>query len=119
MVRRCVLRVASPGLCGPVPCLNSESTSLLSGEIERKECDIAMRYATPFSSSFLSAASGEARGSYCSRPQDSRDETPFRPLVEALDPYRAGNRCALNSLDTDRSTTLSPETVTANVYLQH
>ena len=42
------------------------------------------------------------------------NETPFRPLAEALDPYRAENRCALNSLDTDRSTTLSPETVTAN-----
>ena len=40
--------------------------------------------------------------------------TPFRPDDEALYPYRAGNRCALNSLDTDRSTTLSPETVTAN-----
>jgi hypothetical protein len=51
--------------------------------------------------------------------QDSRNEAPFRPLAEALDPYRADNRCALNSLDTDRSTTLSPETVTANVYLQH
>ena len=49
---------------------------------------------------------------------DSRSETPFRPFAEALDPYRAENRCALNSLDTDRSTTLSPETVTANVYLQ-
>jgi hypothetical protein len=48
----------------------------------------------------------------------SRNETPFRPLTEALNPYRAGNRCALNSLDTDRSKTLSPETVTASVYLQ-
>ena len=81
-----------------------------------------MRYATPFSSRFLRRfrrGSSVRSGSYCSRPQDSRNETPFRPLVEALDPYRAENRCALNSLDTDRSTTLSPETVTANVYLQH
>jgi hypothetical protein len=113
------------------PALASKDLSLsqfrehlpLSGEIERKDCDIAMRYATPFSFRFLRTASGEARGvrsgSYCSRPQDSRNETPFRPLAEALDPYRAENRCALNSLDTDRSTTLSPETVTANVYLQH
>jgi hypothetical protein len=72
----------------------------------------------PFSFRFLRAASGEAQGSYCSRPRDSRSETPFRPFAEALDPYRAENRCALNSLDTDRSTTLSPGTVTANVYLQ-
>ena len=74
----------------------------------------------PFSLRFFGSctARDEARGSYCSRPGDSRIETPFRPFAEALDPYRAENRCALNSLDTDRSTTLSPETVTANVYLQ-
>jgi hypothetical protein len=92
------------------------------GEIERRDCDNAMRYATPLACAFSAAnASLQTRlnGSYCSRPQDSRNETPFRPLAEALDPYRAENRCALNSLDTDRSTTLSPETVTANVYLQH
>ena len=78
-----------------------------------------MRYATPFSFRFWRIASDEARGSYCSRLQESRNESPFRPLIEALDPYRAENRCALNSLDTDRSKTPSPETVTANVYLQH
>jgi hypothetical protein len=58
--------------------------------------------------------SDEARGSYCLRAEGLRTEHPFRPIDEALYPYRAGNRCALNSLDTDRSTTLSPETVTAN-----
>jgi hypothetical protein len=62
--------------------------------------------------------SDEAQGSYCLRAVGPRTEHPFRPIDEALYPYRAGNRCALNSLDTDRSTTLSPETVTANVYLQ-
>ena len=62
--------------------------------------------------------SDEAQGSYCLRAEGPRTEHPFRPIDEALYPYRAGNRCALNSLDTDRSTTLSPETVTANVYLQ-
>ena len=58
--------------------------------------------------------SDEAQGSYCLRAEGPRTEHPFRPIDEALYPYRAGNRCALNSLDTDRSTTLSPETVTAN-----
>ena len=62
--------------------------------------------------------SDEARGSYCLRAEGLRTEHPFRPIDEALYPYRAGNRCALNSLDTDRSTALSPETVTANVLLQ-
>src|SRR5690348_7192642 len=64
------------------------------------------------------SASDEAQGSYCLRAKGLRTEVPFRPSNEALYPYRAGNRCALNSLDTDRSTTRSPETVTANEYLQ-
>ena len=81
-----------------------------------------MRYATPLASAFSAALTHRLRqGSrqLLFPAQDSRNEAPFRPLAEALDPYRADNRCALNSLDTDRSTTLSPETVTANVYLQH
>ena len=72
----------------------------------------------PFSCRFLRALQARLKAVTVSGRKDSWNETPFRPLVEALDPYRAGNRCALNSLDTDRSTTLSPETVTANVYLQ-
>jgi hypothetical protein len=62
-------------------------------------------------------ASDEAQGSYCLQAEGPRTEHPFRPIDEALYPYRAGNRCALNSLDTDRSTTLSPETVTAKLCI--
>ena len=100
------------------PCLISESISH-RWEIERRECDNTMRYATPFSSSFYAPVQARLEAVTVPGPKGSRNETPFRPLAEALDPYRAENRCALNSLDTDRSTTLSPGTVTANVYLQH
>jgi len=100
------------------PCLISES---ISHRWENRAQRLRQRDAVrnPLQLELFCTGSDEARGSYCSRPKDSRNEAPFRPLAEALDPYRAENRCALNSLDTDRSTTLSPGTVTANVYLQH
>jgi hypothetical protein len=82
-----------------------------------RDCDIAMRYATPSAVASCEIPQSRLKAVTVSGRKDSWNETPFRPLAEALDPYRAGNRCALDSLDTDRSTTLSPETVTANVYL--
>ena len=60
--------------------------------IDGKDCVIALRDATLSAVEFKSISHGppdEAQGSYCSRPQGSRNETPFRPLTEALDPYRA------------------------------
>jgi hypothetical protein len=92
-----------------IPCLDSESS-------DRLRQRVALR--NPFSCGFPCTLQTRLKAVTVSGHKDSWNETPFRPLVEALDPYRAGNRCALKSLDTDRSTTLSPETVTANVYLQ-
>jgi hypothetical protein len=98
------------------PCLNSESISN-EEKCERRDCDIVMRYATPSACAFVQRFRRGSR-QLLFLATGSRSETPFRPFAEALDPYRAENRCALKSLDTDRSTTLSPETVTASVYLQ-
>jgi hypothetical protein len=52
-----------------------------------------------------------------SKPEVPGLNIPFVRIDEALYPYRAGNRCALNSLDTDRSTTRSLQTVTAKLFI--
>jgi hypothetical protein len=104
--------VANHGRCKRHSLSHSESGSRQPQRQREESCDIAMQYATP------AFTSDEPKAVTVSAPEGSRTETPFRPITEALDPYRAGNRCALNSLDTDRSKTLSPETVTANRVLR-
>jgi hypothetical protein len=77
-------------------------------------CDIAMRCATPDSAASNRMARDEARvAATVSEPKVLGANSLSSERRGAIS-LSCDNRCALKSLDTDRSTTLSPETVTAN-----